>query len=196
MNPGDDMNVKTELEKLAAGEEYSAVAPEILQRKNRAMALCHKLNHTPPECAEELSGIVKELLGGCGEQVRIHPNFFCNYGKNIFIGDNCVINYNVTILDNAPVYIGNDCLIGPGAMIATVSHPINVEHRRNMLLTAKAIKIGNDVWIGGNASVLPGVMIGNNVIIAAGAVVLNDVPDNSMVAGVPAKIVRKLENTQ
>lgn len=96
----------------------------------------------------------------------------------------------------APVSIGNACLIGPGVMLATVSHPLNVEHRREMLLTAEPIKIGNDVWIGGNASILPGVVIGNNVIVAAGAVVTRNVPDNSMVAGVPARIIKNLDSSE
>lgn len=96
----------------------------------------------------------------------------------------------------APVSIGNVCLIGPGVMLATVSHPLNVEHRREMLLTAEPIKIGNDVWIGGNASILPGVVIGNNVIVAAGAVVTRNVPDNSMVAGVPARIIKNLDSSE
>ncbi len=110
------------------------------------------------------------------------------------MGDRFLANYNVTILDIAPVHIGNDCMIGPGTCIITVNHPLSPKGRRNHLGIAKPITIGNDVWIGANCTILPGVTIGNNVVIAAGAVVTKDVPDNCVVGGVPAKIMKEIEN--
>lgn len=103
-------------------------------------------------------------------------------------------NYNVSILDRAPVRIGDYVMIGPHTLITTVNHPISPMGRRKYLSVAKPVTIGNDVWIGGNVTILPGVTIGNNVIVAAGAVVTKDVPDNSLVGGVPAKLIRTIEN--
>ncbi|WP_412654540.1 DapH/DapD/GlmU-related protein [Hungatella sp.] len=102
-------------------------------------------------------------------------------------------NYNVTILDIAPVYIGDYCMIGPNTLITTVGHPFSPKSRREKKAYSKPVTIGNDVWIGGNCTILPGVTIGNNVIVAAGAVVTKDVPDNCVVAGVPAKIIKNLK---
>ena len=110
------------------------------------------------------------------------------------MGDRFLANYNMTILDIAPVYIGNDCMIGPGTCIITVNHPLSPKGRRNHLGIAKPVTIGNDVWIGANCTILPGVTIGNNVVIAAGAVVTKDVPDNCVVGGVPAKVIKEIEN--
>ena len=110
------------------------------------------------------------------------------------MGDNFLANYNVTILDIAEFRAGNDVMIGPNTLITTVNHPLSPMKRRNAMAQAKPVIIGNDVWIGGNVTILPGVKIGNNVVIAAGAVVTKDVPSNSLVGGVPAKIIREIEN--
>ena len=165
----------TELEKLHAGLEYDMWAPEIDALKLRAMTLCRRLNALPKEA--------KEM-----------PYFSCDDGKSIFIGKNFLANYNVSILDRAPMRIGDYVMIGPHTLIATVNHPISPMGRRKHLSVAKPVTIGNDVWIGGNVTILPGVTIGNNVIVAAGAVVTKDVPDNSLVGGVPAKLIRTIEN--
>ena len=110
------------------------------------------------------------------------------------MGKNFLANYNVTILDIAPVVIGDYVMIGPNTLITTVNHPISPMGRRKHLGIAKPVTIGNDVWIGGNVTILPGVKIGNNVVIAAGAVVTKDVPDNCVIGGVPAKKIMDIEN--
>ena len=132
--------------------------------------------------------------GNRREQFTVLPVFHCDNGKNIHVGDNFFANYNVTILDNREVTIGDNVLIGPHTLIATVGHPLSPAARRKRRAIAKPVRIGNDVWIGGNATILPGVTIGNNVVIAAGAVVTEDVPDNTLAAGVPARKIRELEN--
>lgn len=134
------------------------------------------------------------MLGGVGERVWIAKTFNCDCGKNIFIGNDFTGNFNLTILDIREVYIGNHVMIGPNTLITTVGHPLSPKSRRNYGAFAKPVRIGNDVWIGGNVTILPGITIGNNVVIAAGAVVTKDVPDNSLIGGVPAKLIRKLEN--
>ncbi len=110
------------------------------------------------------------------------------------MGDYFLANYNVTILDIAPVHIGNHVMIGPNTLISTVGHPLSPKGRREHLGIAKPISIGNDVWIGGNCVILPGVTIGNNVVVAAGAVVTKNVPDNCVVGGVPAKLIKTIED--
>ena len=184
----------TELEKLRAGLEYDFWDDEVDALKQHALTWCQKLNAIPMQEFEERRAVIRELFGAAGENAEVLPVFNCDNGKNIFVGKNFLANYNVTILDIAPVHIGDYVMIGPNTLISTVNHPITPLGRRKHLGIAKPVTIGNDVWIGGNVTILPGVTIGNNVVIAAGAVVTKDVPDNSLVGGVPAKLIREIDN--
>ena len=183
----------TELQKLEAGLEYCFFDEEVAQRKTNAVIKCKQLNAIAPDDFKEQSRVIKDLLGSVKGEAYINAGFYCDCGKNIHIGKDFVANFNVTILDIAPVHIGDYCMIGPNTLITTVGHPLRASGRRKHLAQAKPINIGNDVWIGGNCVILPGVNIGNNVVIAAGAVVTKDVPDNTLVAGIPAKKIRELE---
>lgn len=183
----------TELEKLDAGFEYNFFDEEVAASKENALRLCKGLNSIDPSNVDEQNNIAKELFGAIKGKVYIQPNFNCDNGKNISVSEDFLTNYNVTILDIAKVYIGDYCMIGPNTLITTVGHPLVAKGRREKKAKGEAVKIGNDVWIGGNCTILPGVTIGNNVVIAAGAVVTKDVPDNCIVGGVPAKIIRNLE---
>lgn len=122
------------------------------------------------------------------------PVFNCDYGKNIHVGDDFLINYNGVILDIAPVTIGNNVMIGPNTLITTVGYPLSPAGRREKLGIAEPITIGNDVWIGGNVTILPGVTIGDNVVVAAGAVVTKDIPSNCVGGGIPAKVIKDIPN--
>lgn len=184
----------TELEKLDAGLEYDFFDKEVAARKENALRLCKILNSIDPSDVKKQNEIAKELFGKIKGTVYIQPNFNCDNGKNINVGEDFLTNYNVTILDIAKVCIGDYCMIGPNTLITTVGHPLTPKGRRNKKAKGSPINIGDDVWIGGNCTILPGVTIGNNVIIAAGAVVTKDVPDNSLVAGIPAKVIKTLEN--
>ena len=141
----------TELEKLHAGLEYDMWAPEIDALKLRAMTLCRRLNALPKEAKEERTAVMRELFGSVGENAAVMPYFSCDDGKSIFIGKNFLANYNVSILDRAPVRIGDYVMIGPHTLIATVNHPISPMGRRKHLSVAKPVTIGNDVWIGGTS---------------------------------------------
>lgn len=134
------------------------------------------------------------MLGSVGENVWIAKTFNCDNGKNIFIGDNFTANFNVTILDVKEVYIGDNVMIGPHTLITTVGHPLTPKGRREHLAQSSEIHIGNDVWLGGNMTILPGVTIADNVVVGAGAVVTKDIPDNSLALGIPARVVKRLEN--
>ena len=184
----------TELEKLEAGLPYDFTDAEVDARKLNALKLCQKLNATSVTDYAAREKIVRELFGSAGENPVVLPVFNCDNGKNIRVGNNFLANYNVTILDIQPVTIGNDVMIAPNTLITTVNHPLNPAGRRKHLGIAKPVKIGNDVWIGANVTILPGVTIGNNVVIAAGAVVTKDVADNSLVGGVPAKLIKNIPN--
>lgn len=182
----------TELEKLDSGREYYFLDEEVVARKENASEMCCEFNNILPSNYKEQVKVIKKLFGSTKKNVYVQPNFYCDYGKNIHVGEEFLSNYNVTILDIAPVHIGDYCMIGPNTLITTVNHPLTAKGRRNRMAQGKSVIIGDDVWIGGNCTILPGVTIGNNVIIAAGAVVTKDVPDNCVVAGVPAKKIKEL----
>ena len=183
-----------EVEKLDAGLAYDFWDEEVNNRKLNAIEGCKKLSETDPADGKAVYEVLKGFFGSVGENSNVLPGFHCDHGKNIHVGKNFLANYNVTILDIMPVHIGDYVMIGPNTMIVTVNHPLSPKGRRKHLGIGKPVTIGNDVWLGGNVTVLPGVTIGNNVVVAAGAVVTKDIPDNCVVAGVPAKIVKHIEN--
>lgn len=184
----------TELEKLDAGLEYDFLDSEVNARKLHAIEGCARLNAISAKEEEAREAAVRRLFGSAGSRPTVLPVFNCDSGKNIHVGKNFLANYNVTILDIAPVYIGDYVMIGPNTLITTVNHPLSPEKRRRHIGRAASVVIGNDVWIGGNCTILPGVTIGSNVVIAAGAVVTGNVPDNCVVGGVPAKIIKEIED--
>lgn len=183
-----------EMEKLKAGLEYCYDDEEIRLLKLTAIQNSNRFNSIDDSDLDRQDEVLNEILGSIGEHCWIAKRFCFDNGKNIFIGDNFTGNFNITILDVKEVYIGDNVMIGPHTLITTVGHPLTPKGRRKHLAQATEIKIGNDVWIGGNVTILPGVTIGNNVVIGAGAVVTKDIPDNSLALGVPAKVVRELEN--
>ncbi|MGP1515812.1 MAG: sugar O-acetyltransferase [Bacteroidales bacterium] len=184
----------TELEKINAGLPGCFNDLEMINLKEQAMIQCSIYNSIDESDYKSQYTQLKKMLGKIGEKIWIARTFNCDRGKNIFIGDNFIGNFNLTILDIREVYIGDNVLIGPNTLITTVGHPITPKGRREHISLAKPVHIGNDVWIGGNCTILPGVKIGNNVVVAAGAVVTKDIPDNSLVAGVPARVIRQIEN--
>ena len=183
----------TELEKCNAGLPYSFADPEMVARKGAAIRQCELYNAIDGEDYEAQYKHLKQMLGAVGERVWIAKTFGCDCGKNIFIGNDFTGNFNLTILDIREVYIGDHVMIGPNTLITTVGHPLSALERRDYMAYAKPVRIGNDVWIGGNVTILPGVTISNNVVVAAGAVVTKDIPDNTLVGGVPAKKLKDLE---
>lgn len=133
---------------------------------------------------------IRAILGGAGKNLMIVPPFRCDYGYNITVGDNFYSNYNLTILDVAPVTIGDNVFIAPNVAIYTAGHPIHPKARNSMYEYGISITIGDNCWIGGNTVICPGVKIGNGVVIGAGSVVTHDVPDNVVAAGNPCRVLR------
>lgn len=186
--------IMTELEKLKAGLPFSVRDPEVDARKLHAVQGCQYLNSIEITDAGEREKAIRNLFGSAGAEPVVLPVFNCDCGKNIHVGDYFLANYNVTILDIEEFKAGNNVWIGPNTLITTIGHPLSPKGRREHLGIAKPVTVGNDVWIGGNCTILPGVHIGNNVVVAAGAVVTKDVPDNCVVGGVPAKKIKEIEN--
>ena len=185
----------TEMEKMKAGLEYSYADPELVARKGRAIEMCAEYNTIKgTDYAAQYEYLKATMFGSVGERVWIAQPFCCDCGRNIHIGSDFTGNFNLTILDIREVFIGDHVMIGPNTLITTVGHPLSPKGRRQYLACAKPVRIGSDVWIGGNVTILPGVTIGNNVVIGAGAVVTKDIPDNSLAMGIPAKVVKSIED--
>ena len=151
--------------------------------------ILQKLNFMDRSDIEGIAATVKELFGE-SENPFVNPPFYCDYGKHIRTGKNFFANYNCTIIDVAEVVIGDNCLMAPNAAIYTAGHPVYPSTRNSGYEYGKKVTIGDNVWIGGNAVVCPGVHIGNNVVIGAGSVVTRDIPDWSIAAGNPCRVIR------
>ena len=184
---------RTEFEKMVAGENYDGWDEDIVARRKRARKLQNKLNQWDGEDEEEKKKIVAELLGDDNPTIYIEPQFHCDYGTNIKLGDNAYFNFNATILDEAPVIIGRDTKFGPNCSIYTVCHPTDPAKRREHIEFAKPITVGDNCWIGGNVVICPGVTIGKNTTIGAGSVVVKDIPDGVVAVGNPCHVVKKLD---
>lgn len=153
--------------------------------------LIYQYNNTPPDAKDERQEILKKIFGDENLNVIIEPPFHCDYGFNVHFEGFAFINYNCTILDTAPVYIGKDTFIAPGVCIACAGHGIHPDER-SIYETADPIHIGKTVWIGANVTILPGVNIGDGSIIGAGSVVTKDIPANVIAAGNPCRVLREI----
>ena len=185
--------MKTEREKMSDGEMFLNGDPQLMEDKRQARTLAEQYNNSSEDEIEFRNQILNKMFGSCGEKIFIKPPFHCDYGYNIHLGENFFANFDCVFLDAAQIYIGKNCLIGPKTCIYAIGHPIDVETRNSGNALPAAVHIGDNVWIGGAVSILPGVTIGNNVVIGAASVVTKDVPDNAVVAGNPAKIIRILD---
>ncbi|MFF3612931.1 sugar O-acetyltransferase [Streptomyces sp. NPDC002580] len=183
---------RTNLERMEAGDLYIADDPEIVHRQRRAVRLAARYQAAHTEDADTARPVLAELLGSVGEEVEVRPPLYVDYGSNITIGARTFVNYNLTALDVAAITIGEDCQIGPNVQLLTPTHPLEPGPRRDKLEAAKPITIGDNVWIGGGAIVLPGVTVGDDSVIGAGSVVTKDVPPGVVVVGNPARPVRTL----
>lgn len=183
----------TEREKMLAGEMYVALDPELMALRARCRELCYDLNHSRDSEGELRRRIFRELIGTGGDTIWIEPPFYCDYGGNIHAGSGVFMNFNCIVLDVAPVTIGSRVMFGPNVQVYTATHPLDPVERSSGKEYAKPIAIGDDVWVGGSAVILPGVTIGARSVIGAGSVVTKDVPEGVFAAGNPCKVIRKLE---
>lgn len=188
-----------EYEKMISGMIYDGYGPELSGARFRARKWMHKFNnHFPDDATQESLAadreqMLQEIMGKLGKGSYIEPPFSIDYGSNISIGSGLYANYNLSILDCSIVKIGNRVLFGPNVSLFSATHDTSVESRRNFVEYALPITIGDDCWIGGNTTVMPGVTIGKGCTIGAGSVVTKDIPEFSVAVGVPAKVIKKLE---
>lgn len=183
--------MKTEKEKMLIGENYFANDKELVAERIRAKKLLHRLNVTEYVINGKAKNILHVLLPNSNKKIYIEPPFHCDYGYNIYAGENVYFNVNCVVLDTMKVEIGNNVFFGPNVHVYTATHPLNAIERRTVEFS-KPVSVGNDCWIGGNSVILPGVKIGNGCTIGAGSVVTKDIPDNSLAVGNPAKVIRIL----
>lgn len=183
----------TEWEKAQAGYMYDAnYDKEIVDSRTRCADLCYEFNNCRPSDTKRQTELLHQMLGEIKGSLVVTAPFYCDYGHNISVGENFYTNHNCTILDGAKVTFGDNVFIAPNCVISTAGHAIDSEQRANGLEIAKPIKIGNNVWLGANVSVLPGVTIGDNTIIGAGSVVNKDIPSNVIAVGNPCRVIRQI----
>lgn len=183
----------TEWEKAQAGFLYDAnYDSDLIDMRTKCADLCYEFNMCRPSDVTKQQEVLHKLFGQIKGNVVVTAPFYCDYGVNISVGENFYTNHNVTILDGAKVTFGDNVYIAPDCVFSTAGHPIDTEQRNLGLEIALPITVGDNVWIGTNVSVLPGVTIGSNVVIGAGSVVNRNIPDGVIAAGNPCRVIRKI----
>ena len=185
----------TEREKMIAGQIYSTQDEELFRLHRACVDACVLCDRYLPSQLDERREILRRILGRTGENFLIEPGFRCDYGFNIEIGENFFANYNLVILDCAPVRFGRNCFIGPQCGIYTAVHPLDAKERASGMEYAKPVTVGDDVWFGGHVTVLPGVTIGDGAVIGAGSVVTRSIPARVVAAGNPCRVLRPIEKS-
>ena len=181
-----------EREKMLLGKWYDATDQELVKQRLNAKDLCFELNQIRPSNLEKRNSIINKLLGYQPDNLELLSPFTCDYGNNIILGENVFINSNCYFMDGAKITVGDNVFIGPSCGFYTANHPLDYQTRNQGIEQALPILIGNNVWLGGNVIVLPGVKIGDGCVIGAGSVVTKDIEANSIATGVPCKVIKKI----
>lgn len=179
-----------DFERMLNSELYIVRGEKFREAFARSRRLTHVINTTQDR--DERVAAIRELMGRIGEHFYIAPPFYCDYGSNIYIGENFGMNYNCVFLDSCPITIGNNVMMGPGVNLITASHPLDAEVRIAGYEIGKPVTIGDNVWLGANVVVNPGVTIGENTIIGSGSVVTKDIPANVVAVGNPCRVLREI----
>lgn len=183
----------TEREIMLSGGMYNPNDPELQLLRVKARLLTEKYNRTSVTQGEERYAIIRELFGSCGESAYIEPDFHCDYGCNIYVGEGFYANFGCVILDVAEVRIGKNCMLAPHVGIYAATHPLDPVLRNSGRELGKPVTIGDNCWIGGMAVINPGVTLGDNVVVASGAVVTKSFGSNVVIGGNPARILKEIE---
>lgn len=183
----------TEKQKMLMGIIYNAEEACLIEERNRAKSLTKQYNESRQEDRDHRKYLMGQIFGKLGQNVHLEAPFYLDYGYRTTIGDDFFSNFNLTILDGGGVEIGDRVFIGPNVGIYTANHPTDVRRCEKGYEWALPVKIGNKVWIGGGVTILPGVTIGDNTVIAAGSVVTKDIPANVVAAGNPCKVIKEAE---
>lgn len=183
----------TDKELMLKGELYiHSNDPQLAKDCARSRRITRLFNATTEADLDTREELIRELFGGTGEHFYIEPPFRCDYGSNIYIGENFYTNFDCIILDVCEVHIGDNVMFGPRVCVYTAGHPIDPGVRTEALEFGKPVTIGNNVWVGGNVVINPGLTIGDNVVIGSGSVVTRDIPDGVVAAGNPCRVLRKV----
>ena len=183
----------TEYEKMKKGLLYDPGDEEIARMQLPYLDRLWEFNQLKPSQAREKEAYMKEVFAQCGEGCYIELPFHANFGgHHLHLGSYVYANFNLTLVDDGHIYIGDRVMIGPNVTIATASHPVDLELRGRNLQFNKDVHIGDNVWIGSNAIILPGVTIGKNTVIGAGSIVTRDIPENVIALGNPCKVLREV----
>lgn len=183
----------TNLERKNAGLIYNPSDKEIMDLQGSTLKAMEQFNATTSAQSELRQKLLKEMLGGVGENCYIEPPFHGNWGgKNLFFGNNVYANFNLTVVDDVEIIVGNNVMFAPNVTLTTANHPLDPTLRSKAFQYAKKIVIEDNVWLGSGVVVLPGVTIGKNSVIGAGAVVTKDIPPNVLAMGVPCRVVREI----
>jgi maltose O-acetyltransferase len=191
--PAADTDTRTMRERMLAGDPYIADDPVLAEESAAALDLMAAYNATSARQRPLRRQLLETLLGAIGEDTEIRPPLYVDYGAHLTVGARCFANFGLVALDVAAITIGDDVQIGPNVQLLTPTHPVEPEPRRQKWEAAEPIVIGDNVWLGGGVIVLPGVTIGENTVVGAGAVVTRDLPANVVAVGNPARVVRSLE---
>lgn len=181
----------TEKEKMLLGEYYNALDKELTKDRIYIQRMMRKYNNTYPKQINKRTKLLTQMVGKIAGDICVMPPVYFDYGKNTYIGKNFYANFDCIFLDVNKITIGDNVLLGPRVCLFTATHPLDANERRLGLEYGKPITIGNDVWIGGNTIINPGVTIGDNVVIGSGSVVTKDIPSGVVAAGNPCKIIRE-----
>lgn len=182
----------SEKNRMLSGELYIAADPELERMSLRRRRLVQEFNTAPYDAFAERERIMRDLLGGAGENLVVEPPFHCDYGCNTIVGNDFYANSDCIFLDVAPITIGDHVFLGPRIGLYTPYHPIDAGVRNEALEGGMPITIGSDVWMGGSVVVCPGVTIGDDVVIGAGSVVAKDIPSHSVAVGNPCRVIRPI----
>ncbi len=183
--------MRTEKEKMIAGELYFSADPELIADRKEARIRMSQINEEADGRMRSVS--LAETFGASDGKPYLEPNVRFDYGYNIFVGKNFYANFDCTFLDVCPIEFGDNCMLGPGCQVLTPTHPLHPVKRNSGLEGGKPIKIGDNAWFGGNVTILPGVTLGDNVVVAAGAVVTKSFGDNVVLGGNPARIIKTID---
>lgn len=185
--------METNQERMAAGKLYDPFAPEIMSEQNICLMKLCAFNATRPNESEKREAMLRDMFGRIGEGCYLEPPFHANWGgKHVFMGSHVYANFNLTLVDDGNIFIGDWVMFGPNVTVATAGHPVSPELRRHGYQYNVDIHIGDNVWIGAGAILLPGVRIGNNSVIGAGSVVTRDIPENVVAVGNPCRVLREI----
>ena len=181
-------------ERMKSGKLYFCTDEEIAKEQLKCLDLLYDFNRTRPTEMEKRRELLKVILAEVGENCYIEPPLHANWGRNTHFGSNIYANFNLTLVDDTDIYVGDSVMFGPNVTVATAGHPVDPELRRKVAQFNIPVRIGNNVWIGAGAVLLPGVTIGDNSVIGAGSIVTKDIPANVVAVGNPCRVLREIND--